>query len=99
MGEPHHLHRSGHAGPAAAVGRGVMACVAKPLRFAVGDSVAARRGEDLYVPGKVIAQWDELNAYRIRLGSGEECWAPIDEDVFVKKHNASSKSFKEGNKK
>merc|ERR1740138_1850849 len=33
---------------------GVMACLAKPLRFSVGDRVLARTGCDTYEPGKVI---------------------------------------------
>jgi len=72
----------------------VMACVAKPLRFDVGDEVQARV-EKGYTLGKVIKQWDELNAYRIRLrGEGREVWAPADEDVFIKaskKHTPKAK--------
>lgn len=62
---------------------GVMACIVKPLRFQVGADVMART-EDGYEHGKVLRHWDDLNAYRIRLRSGDECWAPIDEDDFIK---------------
>lgn len=67
---------------------GVMACVVKPLRFEVGEKVEAqtgsRSGKKGYMPGKVIRHWDEYNAYRIKLENGDEVWAPIDEDNFVK---------------
>jgi len=62
---------------------GVMACVAKPLRFAVGDKIMARTGQG-YCHGKVMRQWDDLNAYRIKLRTGDEVWAPVDEDVYIK---------------
>lgn len=61
---------------------GVMACVAGPLRFEVGAEIMARTGEG-YEAGNVMRQWDELNAYRIKLKSGDEVWAPVDEDVFI----------------
>jgi len=62
----------------------VMACVVKPLRFAVGENVQARTGEHSYSLGKVLKQWDEMHAYRIRLNEGREVHAPMDEDGFVK---------------
>jgi len=61
---------------------GVMACLAKPLRFGIGDKVLAQTGD--YTPGKVIRHWDELNAYRIQLNDGGEVWAPVDEDAYIK---------------
>jgi len=65
---------------------GIRACVAGPLRFKVGAVVLARRGpnEDDRERGKVIKHWDEYQAYRIRLDNGEEVWAPIDIDDFVR---------------
>jgi len=66
---------------------GFEACIAKPLRWGVGQKVSARTQEG-YTPGKVIKCWDEGNAYRIRLEGGDndglEVWAPIDDDRFVK---------------
>mmetsp|Transcript_77838 Transcript_77838/g.216233 ORF Transcript_77838/g.216233 Transcript_77838/m.216233 type:complete len:416 (+) Transcript_77838:59-1306(+) len=63
---------------------GVLACVAKPLRFGVGDRVLAKTDGPSYTHGKVIRHWDGLNAYRIKLDDGDEVWAPADEDTFVK---------------
>lgn len=62
---------------------GVMACLAKPLRFRVGEIVLANTG-DGYSRGRIIRHWDELNAYRIRLDDGDEVFGPVDEDSFVK---------------
>ncbi len=47
------------------------------LRFAVGDKVEARvqRG---WVPGKIVAQWDEGNPYRIELEDG---WNSLELDA------------------
>jgi G3E family GTPase len=59
-------------------------CVTNPLRFQVGDKILAHV-EEGYLPGKIIAQWDEGNPYRIRLDrKSEEIWAPIDEDIYVR---------------
>merc|ERR1712217_369805 len=65
---------------------GMMACLVKPLRFDVGDTVLARtgHGEDDYTEGEVLKQWDGMNAYRLKLVTGTEVWAPIDEDHFIK---------------
>ena len=58
------------------------------LRFAVGTKVLANVGR--YKPAHVIKQWDEGNAYRLKLekpprdGSDGEVWAMIDEDEYVK---------------
>lgn len=62
---------------------GILACVAGPLRFGVGKRVRARTDENEWSAGKVIKVWDEFNAYRIRLDSGGEVHAPMDEDGFV----------------
>ena len=35
--------------------------------------------------GVVLAQWDECNAYRLRLQGGDEVHAPMDMDCFVTK--------------
>jgi hypothetical protein len=40
--------------------------------------------------GEIIAQWDDGNAYRIRVqkksnnGSTTEVWAPVDVDAYVR---------------
>jgi len=52
------------------------------LRFTVGTLVEANVGR--YEKGVVIEQWDEGNAYRIRLKGGREIWAPVDIDVYVR---------------
>jgi len=63
---------------------GFQACKAEEtLRFAVGMRVECNRGE--FEQGTVIAQWDNGNAYRVRLESdGTEIWAPIDMDEYVR---------------
>jgi G3E family GTPase len=65
---------------------GVMACVVKPLRFAVGAEVLAKTGdgEADCARGRVLKHWDEYHAYRIRLHSGDEVHAPVDDDRFVR---------------
>ena len=53
-----------------------------PLRFEVGDRVEASV-EEGYRRGTVIKQWDEGNAYRVRLDSALEVWAPLDKGAHV----------------
>jgi len=77
---------------------GVMACVAKPLRFGVGDNVMAQTKRGKYLPGKVMRHWDDLNAYRIKLDNGDEVWAPIDEDGFVKEGKKQNNKKNKGKK-
>lgn len=62
---------------------GFLACVAQPLRFAVGSEVCAKTSEG-YEQGWVVKHWDEYNAYRIELHNGDEVHAPEDIDAFVK---------------
>merc|ERR1712187_790617 len=64
--------------------KGVMNCKVADLRFKVGDSVEANC--DGWEAGTVIRLWDEGNCYRIRLSSGDECWAPCDTDDFIRKN-------------
>eukprot|EP00566_Odontella_aurita_P011122 CAMPEP_0113571768 /NCGR_PEP_ID=MMETSP0015_2-20120614/25736_1 /TAXON_ID=2838 /ORGANISM="Odontella" /LENGTH=411 /DNA_ID=CAMNT_0000474753 /DNA_START=121 /DNA_END=1356 /DNA_ORIENTATION=- /assembly_acc=CAM_ASM_000160 len=53
------------------------------LRFPVGTVVEANVGK--WEVGEVIKQWDDGNAYRIRLKSnGTECWAPVDVNGYVR---------------
>ncbi len=62
---------------------GFDAClVTKDLRFKVGDAVMANCGS--FKKGKILKLWDDGNAYRIKLQDGEEVWAPIDIDVYVR---------------
>mmetsp|Transcript_20505 Transcript_20505/g.49299 ORF Transcript_20505/g.49299 Transcript_20505/m.49299 type:complete len:414 (+) Transcript_20505:93-1334(+) len=53
------------------------------LRFDVGDDVECNVGE--YVGGTVLARWDEGNAYRVRLYDGNEIWAPVDIDAYIRR--------------
>lgn len=60
-------------------------CVSKTvLRFPVGTVVEANVGK--WTPGTVVKQWDDGNAYRIRLndGNGTEVWAPVDVNAYVR---------------
>jgi len=61
-------------------------CKAKPLRFKVGDQVVVMM-KGGYKPGEVIRCWDEGNAYRVRLTSGVNVWAPDDNDDFIKQRS------------
>lgn len=58
--------------------------VSDKLRFKVGDKVQANIGE--FANGKVLALWDDGNAYRIELDDGEKTnvYAPIDVDSYVR---------------
>jgi len=62
---------------------GFMNCIAKPLRFEVGTKVEANIAQG-FSEGRILKQWDEGNAYRVRLNVGVEVWAPIDDDRFVR---------------
>lgn len=69
--------------PKMGIKEGFEACIARELRWKVGDPVEARVSQG-YTKGTIIKLWDEGNAYRVRLINGTEVWAPIDEDVFVR---------------
>jgi G3E family GTPase len=60
-----------------------MKCVAAKLRWDVNKRVQANV-RDGFAPGTIIQTWDSGNAYRIRLDTGVEVWAPVDDDKFVK---------------
>ena len=62
---------------------GFQACVqSNTLRFDVGEKVECHLGPE-YVKGKVIAQWDEGNAYRVMLDIGHDVWAPIGKQHYL----------------
>jgi len=65
---------------------GFRACVVtgNKLRFEVGTKVEANTGK--WIEGTIMKQWDDGNAYLIKLddGSGLECWAPIDTNHYVR---------------
>jgi len=63
--------------------QGFRACIAKPLRWKVDHKVLANTSEG-WSKGQIIKEWDEGNAYRIRLDNGTEVWAPVDDDRFVR---------------
>jgi hypothetical protein len=56
----------------------------QPLRFRVNDRIEASV-DDGYELGTIVKTRDGKNAYRIRLDSGVEVWAPKDRDGFVRK--------------
>jgi G3E family GTPase len=57
-------------------------CVTGDLRFPIGTKVEANVGQ--WMIGTVLKQWDDGNAYRIKLDNGTECWAPVDFDAYVR---------------
>jgi G3E family GTPase len=61
---------------------GFEACRVGKLRFEVGAIVEANCGK--FKRGKVLAQWDDGNAYRVKLDDGDEVWAPVDVDGYVR---------------
>ena len=65
---------------------GIHSCIeTEPLRFAIGEKVDCNMGDDSYEEGTIIKHWDEGNAYRVKLDSGEEIWASIDDDSIIMK--------------
>jgi hypothetical protein len=62
---------------------GFEACLARPLRFAVGAKIRCRTDKG-WEDGVILRHWDEGNAFRIATASGDEVWAPQDIDDFVK---------------
>mmetsp|Transcript_24179 Transcript_24179/g.35877 ORF Transcript_24179/g.35877 Transcript_24179/m.35877 type:complete len:400 (-) Transcript_24179:38-1237(-) len=63
--------------------KGFMACrQTDELRFPIGTKVEANIGT--YTKGTIINQWEEGNAYRIRLDNNNEIWAPVDIDEYVR---------------
>ena len=53
------------------------------LRFSLGTRVEAMF-DGCFRPGTIIALWDERNAYRIRLDTGVEIYAPKDVNIIVR---------------
>eukprot|EP00931_Biecheleriopsis_adriatica_P040114 TRINITY_DN22954_c0_g1_i1.p1 TRINITY_DN22954_c0_g1~~TRINITY_DN22954_c0_g1_i1.p1 ORF type:complete len:283 (+),score=40.64 TRINITY_DN22954_c0_g1_i1:93-941(+) len=65
--------------------QGFLACIQKPLRFSVGTKVKAKTGPGPldWEIGHIIEHWDGFRPYRMRLLSGEECQAPMDDDAYI----------------
>jgi G3E family GTPase len=59
------------------------ACRAQPLRFTVGDTVYVNLDRG-FAKGKVMKQWDDGNAYRVKVHDGTQVWAPQDSDSFIR---------------
>lgn len=57
--------------------------VTEELRFKVGDAVECNV-EEGFVKGTIKKLWDEGNPYRVSLENGDDVWAPIDADVFIR---------------
>eukprot|EP00403_Amphidinium_massartii_P036722 CAMPEP_0178435232 /NCGR_PEP_ID=MMETSP0689_2-20121128/33824_1 /TAXON_ID=160604 /ORGANISM="Amphidinium massartii, Strain CS-259" /LENGTH=388 /DNA_ID=CAMNT_0020057303 /DNA_START=94 /DNA_END=1260 /DNA_ORIENTATION=- len=67
-----------------ALEEGFLACkVTGELRFKVGDAVQCNVAEG-FVKGKVLKLWEMGNCYRVRLETGDECYAPDDSDKYIK---------------
>jgi len=54
-------------------------------RFAINAQVEAKTSPSVYTAGTIIKHNDAGNAYRIRLKSGKEVFAPVDTDEYVRK--------------
>jgi G3E family GTPase len=68
--------------PRAKIYEEFLSLIAKELRFAVGARVMAQVGK--FRSGTVVKQWDDGNAYRIRLDrKGGDVFAPIDTLDYV----------------
>lgn len=63
--------------------QGFTSCLAKPLRFAIGQNVQCFT-ESGWEPGIVKAHWPEGNAYRVTVTRGVDVWAPTDTDELIK---------------
>merc|ERR1719266_623275 len=64
--------------------QGFRNCIAKPLRWGLGQKVKAKVSQG-WTKGEVIALWDDGNACRIQLNDKDktEVWAPVDDNRFV----------------
>lgn len=85
--EPNEVRRSnfvfiGRNLPVERIKSSFHSCEAKPLRFKVGTRVLANVGG--FKPGYILKQWDEGNAYRVKVDDHAEVWAPIDDDNYIK---------------
>lgn len=66
-------------------------CIAKPLRFKLGDKVKANVSNG-FSSGEVIKLWDDGNPYRIRLSNGVEVWGPVDNNNFVRADKSAAEN-------
>ncbi len=65
---------------------GIYSCiVTEELRFKVGERVECYMGKDSWEEGAVVKQWDDGNAYRVKLDSGKDVWAAMDDDNLITK--------------
>jgi G3E family GTPase len=62
---------------------GFKACAAAPLRFKVGDKIECNT-ENGWESGTIMAQWNDVNPYRIKTTAGGDVSAPFDEDECVR---------------
>lgn len=53
------------------------------LRFPIGTKIQANVDPE-FTDGVVLKHWDDGNAYRVRLVTGDDVWAPIDTDAFIR---------------
>lgn len=54
-----------------------------PLRFGIKCRVEAHHNKG-YLAGYVVRHWERGHAYRIKLDSGLQVWAPLDVDTYVR---------------
>jgi len=63
----------------------LQACMAEPLRFAIGTPVKVRpESVDEYSAGIVVAHWEDCHAYRVTLPEAGDVHIPDDDDSLIK---------------
>jgi len=72
--------------------KSIMECKVGPLRFQLGDRVRVNVDGEQWMNGVIVKLWDEDFPYLIEVELAPDscrcplkCWAPIDDDQYVKK--------------
>jgi len=72
--------------------KGIMECKVGPLRFQPGDCVRANVDGEQWLDGYISSLWDQGYPYMIEVelqpgtyGCCSYCWAPMDDDLYVRK--------------
>lgn len=86
----------GHNLDKAELERGIIECKVGPLRFQLGDCVQVNLDGARWKDGVIGKLWDEGFPYLIEVepradscGCPLKCWAPIDDDLYVKENKCA----------